>query len=65
MDNTTNIGQPIGQSHLLNTGDVAAVMGCSRDTAIKLMKESGKIKRIHSRLYIFADDLEKYIKEAI
>ena len=55
-------GQPIGEYRLFSVADVGAIMGCSDVTAAKIMKESGRCKQIHHRLYIFEDDLEAYLR---
>lgn len=48
---------------LLDRSEVGQLMGVSPATASKIMKESGRSIRIHSRLYIFNDSLFDYLRE--
>lgn len=58
-------GQPIGEYRLFSVVDVGALLGCSDVTAAKIMRESGRCKQIHHRLYIFEDDLEAFLRTGV
>lgn len=53
----------VATNSLLDRSDVSRLMGVSPTTASKIMKESGRSIRVHSRLYILRDSLFQYLRE--
>lgn len=53
----------LGSERLLGIPDVCKITGLAEATASKLMKESGRAIRIHSRLYILEQSFFAYLRE--
>lgn len=53
----------LGSERLLGIPDVCKITGLAEATASKLMKESGRAIRVHSRLYILEQSFFAYLRE--
>ena len=53
----------LGSERLLGIPDVCQITGLGEATASKLMKESGRAIRVHSRLYILEQSFFAYLRE--
>lgn len=53
----------LGSDRLLGIPDVCQITGLGEATASKLMKESGRAIRVHSRLYILEQSFFDYLRE--
>lgn len=54
---------PVKSLPLLDRSAVCDLLGVCPATASKVMKESGRSIRIHSRIYILRDSLFDYLRE--
>lgn len=53
----------LGSERLLGIPDVCRITGLAEATASKLMKESGRAIRVHSRLFILETSFFNYLRE--
>lgn len=53
----------LGRERLLGIPDICEITGLAEATASKLMKESGRAIRVHSRLFILETSFFNYLRE--
>lgn len=56
-------GTAVGRERLLGIPDISEITGLSEATASKLMKESGRAIRLHSRLYLLESSFYAWLRE--
>lgn len=53
----------LGRERLLDIPEICKITGLGEATASKLMKESGRCIRLHSRLYVIESSFFAYLHE--
>lgn len=53
----------IGHERLFGIPEICKITGLSPVTASKLMKESGRVIKLHSRLYMLESSFYAYLRE--
>lgn len=56
-------GSDLGDDRIYSISDVSEALGIGRQTASRIMRESGRAIRLHSRLYILEGTLLSFLKE--
>lgn len=62
--NSNEPSAPCGsEGRVLSVADVSAILGCCERIAGRIMHETGQCISIHSRIYVFEDDLLAHLEK--